>query len=143
MSDRQDPIVSEGKESRVEEVRAVLREYYFFIDEYQKAICVREQCQKAVDPWYAGTYLQKTHKVSRVLTKRISRMIRQGGKGSDKGILKDGTLPQEGLPVFDGFQCGGCGQFKARSMREVEGHCRTIWHEEGKYRIIEPVRLQA
>ena len=70
-------------------------------------------------------------------------MIREGGKGSDKGIPKDGTLPQEGLPVFDGFRCGGCGQFKARSMREVEGHCQTIWHEEGKYYIIERVRLQS
>ncbi|KFY99229.1 hypothetical protein V498_00912 [Pseudogymnoascus sp. VKM F-4517 (FW-2822)] len=144
MSDGQDPAVSEGEETRVEEVRAVLREYFIFIDEYQKAICVREQCRKAVEPWYAGTHLRKTHKVSRVLTKRISKMIRQGEKGSDKGIPNDGTLLQEGLPVFDGFRCGGCSQFKARSMREVEGHyCRTIWHEEDKDYIIEQVRLQS
>lgn len=50
-------------------------------------------------------------------------MICQGGKGSDKGILKDRTLLQEGLPVFDRFQYRGCSQFKARSMQEVEGHC--------------------
>lgn len=49
MSDRQDPTVSEGEESRVEEVRAVLRVYLFFIDEYQKAICVQGEINARVE----------------------------------------------------------------------------------------------
>ncbi|KFY98399.1 hypothetical protein V500_01690 [Pseudogymnoascus sp. VKM F-4518 (FW-2643)] len=143
MSDEQEPIVSEGEESTVEEMRAVLREYYIVNEEYQKAICVGEQCQRAVDPWYAATHLRNTHKVSKKLTRRISKTIREGTIRSDKGIPEDGTLPQEGLPVFDGFRCVGCGQFKARSVQEVEGHCQKIWHEETKYYMIERVRLQS
>ena len=145
MRDNQEPTVSGGEESTIEEMRAVLREYYIENEEYQKAICIDEQCQRAVDPWYAATHLRNTHKISKKLTGTISKIIREGTirKGCDKGIPEDGTLPQEGLPVFDGFRCGGCSQFKARSVPEVEGHWRLIWHEETKGSMIERVRLQS
>ncbi|KFZ01775.1 hypothetical protein V500_00621 [Pseudogymnoascus sp. VKM F-4518 (FW-2643)] len=136
----------EGEQSTVEETRAVLREYYLENKEYQKLICIDKGCQQAVDPQYAATHLRNTHEVRTNLAVRIAKIIREGGaiqKGCDKGIPKDGMEPQKGLPVFDGFRCGGCGDFKARSVQEVEGHCRTIWHEEGKYYIIERVRLQS
>lgn len=71
-----------------------------------------------------ATHLRNTHKVSKKLARTISKIICEGTirKGCDKGIPEDGTLPQEGLPVFDGFRCGACSQFKARSVPEVDGH---------------------
>ena len=148
MSNKQKPRLSEDEESEVEaeKMRAVLSEYYIENEEYRKVICIDKQCRRAVEPWYAGTHLRNTHKVSKNIARRISESIRVGGRnqeGSTKGIPQDGTSPQEDLPVFDGFRCGGCGQFKARSVQEVEGHCRKIWHEETKYYMIERVRLQS
>ncbi|KFY83240.1 hypothetical protein V500_10122, partial [Pseudogymnoascus sp. VKM F-4518 (FW-2643)] len=146
MSDNQEPTVSRGEGLRAEERRAVLREYYIENEEFQKVICVDEQCQRAVEPWYAEMHLRDKHKISKDLATRIANIIHEGGRfwnGSDQGIPKDGTGPQEGLPVFDGFQCGGCGEIKARSVQDVFDHWRFAGHEEAKGNMMKQVRLQS
>ncbi|KFZ24667.1 hypothetical protein V502_00851 [Pseudogymnoascus sp. VKM F-4520 (FW-2644)] len=105
-----------------------------------------EGSQRAVEPWYAATHLRNTHKVSKDLTNRISRTIREAGRNqeeSDKGIPEDGTEPQEGLPVFDGFRCRGCGEFKARLMQQIHAHLRWAGHEEIEGGVMEKVRIQS
>ncbi|KFZ17917.1 hypothetical protein V502_04361 [Pseudogymnoascus sp. VKM F-4520 (FW-2644)] len=145
MSDKQEPTVSEDEESTAE-VRTVLKKYYLDNEEYQTIICTDEGCGRAVDPWYAGTHLRKTHNVSKVLTKRITKTIREGGmgwKGHGRGIPEDESRPQEGIAVFDGVRCKCCGQFKARSVQEVEEHWRWAEHEETTGSMIERVRIQS
>lgn len=146
MSDKQEPIVGEGEDPIAKELQTVLWKFYLENEEYDKIICVGEGCGKAIDPWFAGKHLELRHNVDKVIARRITKKIREGGvnrRGSDKGIPEDGLGPQEGIAVFDGVRCRCCGQFKARSVREVEDHWRLARHEETKGSMIEGVRMQS
>lgn len=145
MSDNQEPTVSENEESIAKEVRTVLEKYYLDNEAYQTIICIDEGCGRAVDPWYAGTHLRKTHNVSKALTRKITNTIREGvmgWKGPGRGIPEDNSRPQEGLAVFDGVRCK-CGQFKARSAQEVEEHWRWAAHKKTTGSMMERVRMQS
>lgn len=112
-----------------DEMPARVKRLIIFNHEYRKIICMGSKCGKAIKFEEVRDHLGGTHNVSVGDSSQVTRIARQlGWRKRLWGNVRpeDGSAPQVGLAVRDGFRCPYCRRYVSIYFNDVDDH----WEDE-------------
>lgn len=124
-----------------------VKELIIFNKEYKKTICIGRGCGKTIEVWRLEHHLRNKHKVGIAVSREATRLARELGWEERErlraNIPYDGSAPQVGIAVKDGFQCRYCGQYVSTAQEGIQVHWNHVGHGPWKECGAEKVRYQS
>lgn len=136
--------MGDNRKATTLEIQEVLGRILVVNEEYQRLICVGRECGVGLELGSVGDHYKNIHGLKEKNSIVMAIRAVQLGKGWSKFNQTkpgDGSRPQRGLAVFDGFQCRFCHESKA-AVEDIEHHIYEM-HRETEGHIWDAVRVQS
>lgn len=138
--------MSDSVSPKREEMPACVKRIMIYNKDYKKIICISSRCGKAIKFDQLRYHLGRRHHMNVETSSKATKMARKLGWGEELDWdvqPEDGSAPQVGVAVKEGFRCRHCRRYMSESEEDVEDHCNSHDHGVAEGSAAEHIRYQS